>query len=201
MKLTLDIEGELSLLEKYRLTCDELMFIRTLLIYQEDGNEELFKKYFLLSKTNNIDIKELLISLQNKGIILKSFKVSSGTFNPMEVPFNKNVIKFLFKSSFEMGKELFENYPAFNTINGSCVALRGVSKHFNSLEEAYYRYGKIIKFNPELHEEIIELVKWAKENNILCQSLSSFIINNAWGDLNELKNGDKGYNYDAIKMV
>lgn len=201
MKLTLDIEGELSLLEKYRLTCDELMFIRTLLIYQEDGNEELFKKYFLLSKTNNIDIKELLVSLQNKGIILKSFKISSGSLNPMEIPFNKNVIKFLFKSSFEMGKELFENYPQFATINGALVPLRSISKKFDSLEEAYYKYGKMIKWNPEVHNNIIELLKWASENNVLNCSLASFLVNNTWLDLEALKNGDKGYNYEAVKMI
>ena len=73
----------------------------------------------------------------------------------------------MYKCSFELGKELFEEYPQFKTINGSLVSLRGISKHFNSLEEAYFKYGKYIKWSPENHIEIIELVKWGKEHNII----------------------------------
>ena len=38
---------------------------------------------------------------------------------------------------------------------------------FDSLEEAYFRYGKSIKWNEERHNQIIELVRWAKDNNII----------------------------------
>lgn len=101
-----------------------------------------------------------------------------------------------------MGKELFEAYPQFGSINGSVIPLRGVSKKFDSLEQAYFKYGKSINFNPEKHKYIIELVEWAKDNNILNCSLASFIVNNGWCDLEALKNGDiANINYDAIKMI
>ena len=204
MKLTLDIENEVELLDKYKLTCNELMFIRVTLIFQDESNEELFKNYFKAIKNTGINVRELLVSLQQKGVILKSYKIpAEGTaLNPMTIEFNKNFLKQLYRSSFEMGKELFEAYPQFATLsNGSVVTLRGVSKHFNSLEDAYYRYGKCIKYNNDLHKEIIDLVNWGKDNNIICQSMSSFIINNNWHDLKALRDGDKGYNYNAVKML
>ena len=200
---TLTIEDELLILNKYKITPNELMFIRTLLILQEDANEELFKTYIEILHNSNIQIKELIIRLQARGIILKSFKVPNPgeAFDPYSIPINKPFLKNLFKSSFEIGKELFEVYPQFGNINGCVVPLRTVAKKFDSLEDCYARYGKEIKWNPEIHSTIIDLVKWAKDNNILNCSLASFIINNGWKDLQALKDGEGNINYDAIKLV
>ena len=101
-----------------------------------------------------------------------------------------------------MGKELFEIYPQMTVINGSLVTLRGVSKHFDSLEACYFRYGKAIGWNQERHEKVLDLIKWAKERDIIKQSLSSFVINNSWLDLEAIRNGDSGnYNFDTIKAL
>lgn len=204
MNLTLDLENEISLLTKYRLTCDELMFIRVTLIFQDESNEELFKNYYHAIKNNNINIRELLVSLQNKSVILKSYKIPNEgqPLNPMQIEFNKNFLKQLYRSSFEMGKELFDAYPQFATINGMLVPLRSVSKKFDSLEDAYYKYGKYIKWNPEVHKNIIELLKWANENNLLNCSLASFIVNNGWLDLQSMKDGNTvNVNYNAIREL
>lgn len=205
MKLTTTLEDEILIEEKYRLTPNELMFIKTLFIFQEEDDSDLFGKYIKVLKNCGINLRDIIVSLQDKGIILKSYTIkSSGSeFNPLEIPFNKNFIKNLYKCSFEMGKELFEEYPQFNTLsNGNMVTLRGVSKHFDSLEQAYFKYCKYINWNVEKHNHIIELVKWGKEHNIIVQSLSSFIINNAWLDLEAIRNGDNvNYNPDAVKMI
>lgn len=173
--LTLNLEEEISLLDKYGLNSNELLVIRVLLILQDEGNEELFYRLITMLKNNNIQLREVLESLQNKEILLKSWKLpASGTkFDPYLIPINKNFIKNLYKCSFEMGKELFESYPQWTTINQSMVSLRGVSKHFDSLEQCYTKYGKSIGWNPEKHQMIIELVNWAKENNILSKSLNN----------------------------
>jgi hypothetical protein len=204
MNLTLTLNDEIILLNKYRVTCNELMFIRTLLILQNEQTEDLFGQYLKTLKDNEVDIRDLIMSLQAKQIILKSYKVPAKgqEFDPYEIPVNKNFLKSLYKSSFELGKELFEEYAQFGNINGNLVPLRGVSKHFNSLEDAYFKYGRSISWNNEKHEKIIELVKWGKEHNIINCSLSSFIINQGWLDLEAIKEGDVvNVNYDAIKMV
>lgn len=187
--LTLNLEEEISLLDKYGLNSNELLVIRVLLILQDEGNEELFYRLITMLKNNNIQLREVLESLQNKEILLKSWKLpASGTkFDPYSIPINKNFIKNLYKCSFEMGKELFESYPQWTTINQSMVSLRGVSKHFDSLEQCYTKYGKSIGWNPERHQMIIELVNWAKENNILSKSIGAFVVDNGWNDLESLR--------------
>lgn len=202
--LTLNLEEEISILSKYRITPNELTFIKTLLILQDEGNEDLFKDYIESLYVCNVKLREILISLQKKEIILKSYKIPSEgeSFDPYSIPFNKNFIKSLYKSSFELGKELFEIYPQMTVINGSLVTLRGVSKHFDSLEACYFRYGKAIGWNQERHEKVLDLIKWAKERDIIKQSLSSFVINNSWLDLEAIRNGDSGnYNFDTIKAL
>ena len=202
--LILTLDKEISLLSKYRITSNELMFIRTLLLLQDEQNEDIFKEYIESLHECNIEIREVILSLKEKGIILGNYKCqkSGESFNPYSIPLNKNFIKNLYKSSFEMGKELFEVYPQFGSINNSIVPLRSIARKFDSLEDAYFRYGKIIRWNPETHNHIIELIKWANENNIINQSLANFIINQAWIDLEALKNGDiANINYDAIKML
>ena len=202
--LTLNLEEEISILSKYRITPNELTFIKTLLILQDEGNEDLFKDYIESLYVCNVKLREVLISLQKKEIILKSYKIPSEgeSFDPYSIPFNKNFIKSLYKSSFELGKELFEIYPQMTVINGSLVTLRGVSKHFDSLEACYFRYGKAIGWNQERHEKVLDLIKWAKERDIIKQSLSSFVINNSWLDLEAIRSGDSGnYNFDTIKAL
>lgn len=205
-KLTLTLEEEIALLDKYRITPNELMFIRTLLIlqdeedpYNEGENEKLFQSYLACG----IKAGEVIQSLKDKGLILKSYNPGkTGVFDPYKIPINKPFIKAFYKSSYEMGKELFDEYPQSTTINNSVVTLRNVSRHFSSLEECFRRYGKAIGWNQEKHSHIIELIKWAKEYDMLKQSLSSFVINNAWLDLEALKEGDKlNVNLDAVKLI
>ena len=122
---------------------------------------------------------------------------------PEEIPFNKNFLKCLAKSSFEMGKELREHYPRFRNINGCLTSMLGVSKKFNSLEDAYRTYGKKIHWNKELHKKIIDLLDWEAntDNGIINYSLATFIVDEKWEDLEALKNGDSGMNYNSITTL
>ena len=100
------------------------------------------------------------------------------------------------------GKELFEVYPQFATINGGPVGIRSVSKKFDSLEDFYRFYGKTIRWKSDFHNHIIELVKWANENNILNTTLANFVIDHKWEELEALKNGELvNVNFDAVKIV
>ena len=204
LNLTPNIEEEISLLSKYRITPNELMTIRTLLILQNEDNEELFKNYIELLHNCNINLRSVFLCLQEKGIILKTgFKVPNEgeAFDPYSVPFNKSFIKTLYKCSFELGKELFEEYPQFGSVQGNVVGLRSVSRKFDSLEDAYFKYGRSIGWNLERHNYIIELVRWAKEHNIINYTLASFIIDQRWLELQALKDGEGNINYESVKML
>lgn len=202
--LTLTLEEEVSLLDKYRLVPTELFLIRVLLILQDENNEELFIRYIKTLKQAGINLRNILISLQEKEILLKSCKIvkEGEEFNPYALQLNKNFIKNLYKCSFEMGKELFEEYPQFGNVQGNVVGLRSVSKKFDSLEQAYFKYGKCIGWNPERHNHIIRLVKWAKEHNIINYTLQSFIVDQRWLELEALKSGDiANIDYDSVKLL
>lgn len=201
--LTLNLEDEISILSKYRITPNELTFIRTLLLLQDENDEDIFQTYIEALYECKVKIRDIILCLQDKGIILKSYKVPNEgeEFNPYSIPFNKIFIKTLYKSSFEMGKELFETYPPFGSIQGNVVGLKAVSKKFDSLEDAYFRYGKNIGWNPDRHNHIVELVEWAKEHNIINYTLASFIIDQRWLELEALRDGKGNINYESVKML
>lgn len=198
----LELKQQLLFCEKYSIDASQLLLLEIILIAQEGDDVELVQLYFQ-SKAKG-SLLEQLTRLQEVGVILKSYKLpkKGEKLDLYSIPINKNLVKDFYKCSFELGKELFEEYPQFGFINGAPVGIRSVSKKFNSLEDFYRFYGKTIRWKPEAHEHVIELVKWARENNLLCVSLCNFVIDHRWDELEALRNGDlANTNFDAIKVV
>ena len=177
-----NLEEQVVMLEKYQINSDELLFITVILLIQEGDENPYINLYFSLPTACRGSIRELLISLQDKQIITKEYKIPpSGTkFIPEDITFNKNFIKTFYKGSFWIGKELFEIYPISTVVNGVEYKLRRVSKKFDSLEDAYKAYGKAISWKPETHRKVMQLVEWGKQNNYQFTTLDSFIVDNDW---------------------
>lgn len=198
-----DIDNELIFLEKYNLTPTELMTIRTILLAQDNQEDYLFKFNNILTKTD-VKFRDILISLQNKQIITKAYKIPNEgeSFEFEDVTFNKSIVKAFYRASFELGKELFNVYPQTTIVNGVIYALRRVSKKFNSLEDAFRVYGKTIRWDEELHNEIIELVKWGIDNDYSFTTLDDFIVDNAWESIRAIRDGHAiNINFNAIKQL
>lgn len=200
----IQIDGEIALMERYRLTPNEL-FVLKMLILEIEGSSEQYTFRFLRSCDENKEsLRDILVSLQRKSIIAASYKIPNRgeAFAPDEVKLNMNVVKNFYKASYELGEELFEAYPMFAVIQGMTTGLRTVSRKFDSLEDAFRAYGKAIRWNPEVHAEIIELLNWANENNVINYSLASFIIDRRWEMLKALRDGDAGnINFDTIRTL
>lgn len=200
----LNIDNESAILTKYNLNPNELYVIKCLIFLQKEGENKYLYNYLQLAEKVRGNFRSILSSLQNKRIILSSFIIPSqgASINLNSIPFSKNFLKDYYRSSKEMGEELFAVYPQFGNIGGKIVSLRGVSSKFDSLEDAFRVYGKTIHYKDEVHKEIIELVKWAAQNEILNQSLASFIINHGWLDLKAIKDGKvTNYNMDAVQLI
>lgn len=198
----LELKQQLVFCEKYKIDANQLLLLEIILLAQEDEDPEIVQLYFQSKVKGNLS--EQLTKLQEVGVINKSYKLpkKGERLDLYDIPINRNLIKDFYKCSFELGKELFEEYPQFGFINGQAVGIRGVSKKFDSLEDFYRFYGKTIRWKQETHNHIIELVKWANENNILCISLCNFVIDHKWEELEALKNGDlANTNFEAIKVV
>lgn len=197
----LNIDNELCLLEKYKLTPTELFTVQVILLAKEENNYEPLKRF---NETLNGGLRLELERLQNKGIIIQAYKIPKpgSPFKPEDVEFNKNFLKQFFRASFEMGEELFNAYPQFITIQGVSFNARRVSKKFNDVEDAFSKYGKAIKYNNELHQQILNNIQWGIDNGYNFTTLDDFIADRAWIALDAFRNGNGiNINTEAIKMI
>lgn len=178
----LEIEQQLLFCEKYGINPSELLLLEMILLAQEDEDIELVQLYFKSRICARGSIREMLQSLQDAGVILKTYKIpeKGQKLDIHIIPINKNLIRDFYKGSFEMGKELFDNYPISTVVNGLEYKLRRISKKFDSLEDAFRAYGKAIRWKPEAHEKVIELIKAGKENNYQFTNLGDFIVDRDW---------------------
>ena len=195
----LTLENELCLLEKYKLTPTELFTIKLILLAKEDGEYKWLQRYVQIIK-----LRDILVSLQEKGIILKSWKLPKEGQQLIveDITFNQNFQKQYFRASFEMGEELFNVYPQSTIVNGQIYNLKRISRKFDSLEDAFAKYAKYIHNNPEIHQEVIELIKWGIDNGYNFTTLDSFIVDNSWIAIKAMKEGNGiNVNTEAIKMI
>ena len=195
-----NLDSELIIMKDYNLNPNELFAIKVILLAQ-DGEYDYLQRY---AQILNGNLRLLLESIQLKGVILKSYKIpQAGTkFVPEEVQFNQNFLKKFYRSAFEMGEELFYTYPQSCTVQGQVFNLRTVSKHFDSLEQAFQRYAKSIKNNPEIHQEIINNIKWGIENGYNFTTLDRFIIDRGGEALKAFKEGDSiNINLEATQLI
>lgn len=192
-KFNYSIDDDIAFQEKYQITPTELFVLKIILLLQEDTQDEDYLKRFLQISDNKECFRDTLQSLQNKGLILKSYKIPNKgePFNPYDIAINKVLIKNMHKASFDLGQELMEVYPRYGMINGGMVPLHGVSKRFGSREDFFRFYSKIINWNPETHSKIIELIKWEQANNVgfLNMTVLSFVIDHRWEALQDIKDG------------
>ena len=191
---------ELILMDQYKLDPNELFCIKVILLAQE-GEYEYLQNY---AQILNGQLRLLLTTLQSKGIIIKAYKIpKEGTpFIPEDVQFNQNFLKKYYRSAFEMGEELFYTYPQSAVVQGQVFNLRTVSKKFDSLEDAFGKYAKQIKNNPELHQQIIEDIKWGIENGYNFTTLDRFIVDRAYESLHSMRLGENiNINLEAVQLI
>lgn len=194
------MRAELILMDQYRLDPNELFCIKVILLAQE-GEYEYLQNY---AQILNGQLRLLLTTLQSKGIIIKAYKIpKEGTqFIPEDVQFNQNFLKKYYRSAFEMGEELFYTYPQSAVVQGQVFNLRTVSKKFDSLEDAFGKYAKQIKNNPELHQQIIDDIKWGIENGYNFTTLDRFIVDRAYESLHSMRLGENiNINLEAVQLI
>jgi hypothetical protein len=204
-KLSLTIDNELAILEKYQISPNEWFLIKLLFIANEEYFPEYIFRFLAIPTEMRGDVRESLVSLQEKGIILKSYKIPAKgeKFIPENVEFNKAFLNTCFRSSYELGEELWQAYPDNVIIGGVTYSLKNVAKKYNGIEEFFSAYGKAIRYKQEKHQHILELLKWAIDNtNFINFSIVEFVMSRKWEEIERLKNGDSGtINYDAIRSL
>lgn len=115
-----NLEEDFVLFEKYSVSPNELFFLKIILLAVEEDRREDVVRYMTLPEAARGSILPMLQSLQNKGIILKDFKLPKpgDHFNPLDVPLNANFKKQMYKSTLDLGNELYDHYPVSCVVNG-----------------------------------------------------------------------------------
>ena len=187
-------------MKDYNLTPNELVTIKVILLAQ-DGEYEYLQRF---NEIFNGQLRLLLVELQSKGIIIKSYKIpkQGQPFQPEDVQFNQNFLKKYYRSAFEMGEELFYTYPQSAVVQGQVFNLRTVSKKFDSLEQAFQKYAKSINNKPEIHNQIIKNIKWGIENSYNFTTLDRFIVDRGYEALDAMRNGEgTNINLEATQLI
>lgn len=196
-----NLDNELVLMRDFKLTPDAMFCIKVILLAQ-DGEYNYLQDYAQILDGR---LRLLLEFIQERGIILKSYKIpkEGQQFVPEDVQFNQNFLKKYYRSAFEMGEELFHIYPQTCVVQGTVFNLRSVSKRFDSLEQAFQKYAKEIKNNPEIHQQIIDDIKWGIENEYKgFTTLDRFIIDRGYEVLHTIRTGEgTNINLEATQLI
>jgi hypothetical protein len=206
MNLELSLEQDIQVLSKYRLTCLELIFIKLIRESCNSGNT-LYLETFLTDYVNDINVKSIVESLVEKKVLVKeALKISTKDLllkYPCNLVFNKNFNKAYLLDAYELFEEFREHYPFNVYINGSPVDLRLInSKEYKNESEVASLYCKIIKYDLQLHKEILKALDYGVQNNLICTNIITFIISRGWERIIRIMNGeDTNLQFDNVTML
>lgn len=203
MNSELSLKEEISLYISSNLTPSELFIIRMLFIAQ-DGESKHLINYL----SNVPDGKELYLSvlqnLKNKKVITGESKipVAGDSFRPDDIVFNKNFIKRYVRESNQLGKELWEIYPPFLSINGKLASLKGITKAgFYSMDEFCIYYAKQIKSAGTTHERVLETLQYGVDNNVINYTILEFVASRKWLEIEYLRDSGNIAGYDNTELI
>lgn len=165
----LSLQEEINIYINSGLTPTELFVVR-LLFLAIDGDQKYLINYLSNVSNGKQLLKSVLISLQEKKVINATFTIPKDgeSLNFKNIPFNKNFIRMYVREANEIGKEFFDAYPPFITINGKLCSIKNFTKaNLFSFEDFCLFYAKAIKSAGVTHEKIMETLEFAKENNLI----------------------------------
>lgn len=198
----LSLKEEINIYINSNLTPDELFILRLLFLAVDDDTKYLINYLSNVSDGKKL-LRNVLESLQNKQIINSTFKIpkEGESLNFKNIPFNKNFIKKYIRESNELGKELFDSYPPFISINGKLFSIKNFTKAgLFSMEEFCLYYTKSIKSSNYTHERVLDALNFGKENNLINYSILEFIASQKYKEIDFIRNsGDiNGYNNSEL---
>lgn len=178
-------EEDLQIMQTYNITAEELFIIKLLFLAQEDnGRETYILDYFLKCKHSKLPL-EILRSFVDKNILLSNGIPNAGDkFVADNIRFTNQFLKDWFLYSHAAGKELMEKYPNYMVMyNGELLPAKNITKTYSSLEAMFASYSKAIRHSKKLHEKVMFLLEWAKENNLIKYGIAEFVASRKWESL------------------
>lgn len=198
----LSLKEEINIYINSGLTPTELFIVRMLFL-AVDGEPDMLINYLSNVSNGKELFRQVLESLQNKKVILASFKLprEGEVLNYKNIPFNKNFLKMYVRESNEMGKELFDAYPPFININGKLCSIKNFTRAgLFTFDEFCLYYAKAIKSAGITHDRVMEALEFGKENNLINYSILEFIASHKWVEIEYIQGSGNvnGYNNSEL---
>lgn len=203
MQFELSLNEEIAIYIASGLTPTELFVLR-LLFLAIDGDPKYLINY--LSNVNNSKqlFRQILESLKEKKVINSTFKIpqEGETLNYKNIPINKNFIKSYLRESNDIGKEFFDSYPPFISINGKMCSIKNFTKaNLFSLEDFCIFYSKSIKNSGVTHERVMEALEYGKENNLINYSILEFIASRKYLEIEFIRSSGNINGYNNTELL
>mgnify|MGYP003606075160 CR=1 FL=1 len=144
----------------------------------DEGLDILYEFTYYCTEHDEIKIGDLLDYFKETGLLPQ---------DPDEIEFNQNFIKQYFKLTGELGQELMDAYPTTLYLNGKIVSLKNISKKFRDLQEFYFWYASTIGHSISKHREVLEILEWAKMNDLIHIPIIEFVASCKWNEFEEMK--------------
>lgn len=203
MNSELSLKEEINIYINNGLTPSELFILRLLFLAQ-DGDMSLINNYISNADNGKEVFKVVLKSLQNKGVILASFKMpkEGETLKYTDIPINKNFVKRFIKESNQIGKEFFDAYPPFIYINGRMASIKNITKAgLFSIDEFCFFYGRQLKLSSVKHERVMEALEYGKEHNLINYSILEFIASQKWNEIEYIRTSGEVVGYQNSELL
>lgn len=190
-------------MDRFGLTPEEYLVIELIFVSIEQNSNEPMLAYYKLP-IEKTGLCEILTSLQNKGVVLKSCKFQKGKpFDRDLVQFNEIFLRNYRKGSGELGEEFFRTYPNEAVVQGQIVPLRNYAKKYKNEDDFYFNYGKAISWDPKKHREVLDLIKWSKEHDNfgLNMNIADFVGSKMWISIKDHKEGSNSVTFDTLTTI
>lgn len=179
-KINIDLERKLAIMAKHELNAEEWLMIE--LLFVADDNPQLLMKYFNECKKDKIP-RQILLDLKDKKVFASSYKIpgEGESFDPTQIEFSKTFTNNYFKESFDAGWELWESYPEYMQGTDRLYPARNITKNgYNDENDFFAKYNKAIQYKAENHEEVLELLEWAKSQKLIQYGIVEYVVGRKW---------------------
>lgn len=200
----MDISYILETMSTYHLSAEEYLFVYMVFLCQREENNGSGHTIYFVTWYQQCDgenkLHDIFVSLKQKGIIEKDCNPTG----PQDIVFTNSFIKGFLRHSDILGQELWNEYPDYKIIGGERIRWKNITGGYSKLQgqdDFFFFYGKEINHDLKLHNKIIELVKWAKQNNLIHFSIREFVASHKWEELERLQQeGNIGGTVDSVMI-
>lgn len=180
------------------------LFILRLLYLAIDGDQSFLINYLSNVFNGKQLLRSVLESLMEKKVINSTFKIpkEGESLNYKNIPFNKNFLKMYIRESNELGKEFFDLYPPFISINGKMCSIKNFTKaNLFSMEDFCLFYAKAIKNSNTTHDRVMNSLAYGIENNLINYTILEFIASKKYEEIDFIRNSGNINGYNNTELL